>query len=257
MLILAAVALLSACGQSGQKNDNNMNYNVELQKLPKSVGLGTLDISFNEPVSLYASENDKQPFDVLSFEKQFDGVLLFKTKRLELLKPYMMTGGDSDDRAKANINSGLIRFPAVLAFRVLETADNFYRIVVNEETFETAIIKKDPKYAVLPQRDLVGLPNVPKDKPYKGYYIYETWEHLLLRAAGLYFHAEYEVYDKPDGEIINHKKGRDDHFRHANEINGDWIKVNIMDKNIKTAEGWVRWKNDKEILIEIIEFAIM
>jgi hypothetical protein len=238
-----------------------MNGVIELPKYPVSIGLGTLDISFNLPVPLYLSENDEQPFDTLSFEKQFNGVILFKTNRIGSLNPYSMSGGDSNKAASENIRRGLIRFPAVLTFRVLEADHNFYRIVVNEKTFETVVIKKNPEYAMLPKRELFG-PSIPKDKPYKGYYIYETWEHLLLRAEFVDFDIDYEVYDKPEGNVIYKNIGNQFLPYNVTEVKGDWIKVKkaVLRESyfdgIEKAEGWVKWKSGNKILVKIVEYTV-
>jgi hypothetical protein len=262
LLIFALIALLAACGQARTKNDNNVNNNVELRKSPVSVGMGTLDVSFDLPVPLYVSENDEQPFDVITFKKQRDGVIIFKTNRITSLNPYQMSGGDSDREAKENIRMGLIRFPAVLTFRVLETANDFFRVVVNEKTFETVVIKKDPDYAVLPQRVLIGFPSIPKDRDYKGYYIYETWEHLLLRAEHLSFDIDFEMYDAPEGNVTYKGTRYNSLCYQATEVKSDWVKVRkarLLEsyfEGIENAEGWVKWKNDKEILIRIVEFTV-
>jgi hypothetical protein len=259
-LILLAVTFPLSC--KGQKASDNMNNNIELHKYPASAGLGTLDVSFNLPVPLYVSENEEHPFDTLSFKRQSDGVMLFKTNIINLLKPYSMSGGNSDKEAAENIRRGLIRFPAVLSFRVLEVTDDFYRIVINEKTFATAVIKKRADYAVLPQRELFGFSNFPKDRDYKGYYIYETWEHLLLRAEHVSFDIDFGVYDAPEGNATYKGAKYNSLYYQAAEVKGDWVKLKKAPllksyfDGIENAEGWAKWKNDKDILIRIVEFTV-
>jgi hypothetical protein len=238
--------------------------NLALDTVPVGIGIGTLDISFNLPVPLYRSKSDKLPFDTLSFEKQKDGTISFQTKHLNsLLNPYKMSGGDSDERANEHSQMGLIAFPAELTFRVLEAKDTYYHIVVNEDTRITAVIRKDPDYAILPQRELFGFSNFPNDKPYKGYYIFETWEHLLLRAEFIKSYSEMgEVYDEPNGKIIF--KNLEQKFLPYNvtQVKGEWIKIKkgfgreFNFEGLKNAEGWIKWTNGKEMLIDITEYTI-
>jgi hypothetical protein len=255
----------------------NSDDNSKLQAVPVSIGLGTLDVSFNLPVPLYRSFEDAEPFDILSFEQAKDGKLLFSTKRLKsALQPYAISSGDSDTEARANINHGLIRFMPQLTFRALEENEKFYRVVVNEKSFETAVIRKDPDFALLPQRDLFGVV-IPKNS--KGFYIYETWEHLLLRADFVYFSDDFSVYDKINGNVVFHSAKYKFLPYNVVEVNGNWAKVIYgrgrefnfekiqydvieinenwaKDGSKRDAEGWVKWRDDKRILINIIEYTV-
>ena len=251
IIILIALVAAFSCNRQANK-DNNMKNNIELIKAPAAVGLGTLDISFHQPVALYRTENDETPVDMLFFKRSWSGVWHYKTKLLKSFQPYIMFGGDSNKEAKAHVRGGLIRFPPVLSFRVLEVNDDYYRVVLDESSFETVVIRKKTDYAVLPRRDLLGYPSLPKDKPYKGYYIYETWEHLLLRAENVYFNDNYTVYDAPEG-IAVFENTESDRFKII-EISGDWIKIQEKEKG--SPESWVRWKNETKILVKIIEFSI-
>jgi len=274
--ILTMICMLTSC-------QNNVNRNnVELIKAPISVGLGTLDISFNLPVPLYRTENDSIPFDTLSFEQNRNGSWSYKTRHLKSLEPYIMFYGDSDKEAQGRINGGLVPFLPQLAFRVLKENDSCYCVVVNEKSFETVIIRKNPDYDVLPQRgDCFGVDGIKYDyqkklyftetqgktkqnttrKYYKGYYVYETWEHLLKRALFVGFNDNYAVYDAPEGEKIFENTNHD--FipipYKVTEVRGNWIKVKKFNskefntKDINNAEGWVIWKNDKEMLVSITE----
>lgn len=235
---------------------------MKLVKFPVSTGLGTLDISFNRPVPLYLIEDSKEPFDTLSFEKQLNGTILFKTNYIRSLHPYRMNGGSSDKEIEGLIRRGLTGFPAELSFRVLEATDNFFRIVVNEKTFETAVIKKDCNYAVFHQRNFLRDSTLFDEKIYKGYYIFETWEHLLRRAEYVNFNIDYDVCETPNGKIIyKHKAGKFLPYTLV-DVKGDWIKVKKTQgrefnfEGIENAEGWVKWKNDKKVLVNITENTI-
>jgi hypothetical protein len=262
IIILRIIAFIAGgCGEK-RKNHNKMKNNEELIKVPVSVGLGTLDISFNLPVLLYRTENDTMPVDTLTFGNSRTGEWLYKTNRLKL-NPYQMSGGDSDEAAKENINMGLIRFPPVLSFRVLEANENYYRVVVDESNFATVVIFKNPDYAIVPQRpNVFGGVNIPKDKKYKGYYAYETWEQVLLLAEFVDFCDKYAVYDAPEGKKIFEKTNPEFLPYQVTEVRGDWMKVKKgfgregYFEGIENAEGWTKWKNDTEILVNITEYTV-
>ena len=257
-LILLLAMTASSC--NGRLNRNTTRNDVELIKVPVAVGLGTLDISFDLPVPLYRSENDEMPIDTLTFRYDKEGVWHYET-HLKSFNPYIMFSGNSYEESRENINIGLICFPSVLAFRVMEESDCCYRVVVDESSFETVVIRKNPDYAVLTNRDLFGV-NMPKDKAYKGYYIYETWEHLLLRAEFVGFHSNYAVYDTPNGKkIFENTNGKFLPYKVV-KVQGDWMKVKkgfgreFNFEGIANAEGWVRWKTDTAILVDITEYMI-
>ena len=119
ILLTLLVAIPLVC--YGQSNSTSMRNDtgLELIKAPVSVGLGTLDISFDLPVPLYRMENDITPIDTLKFVRAEDGVWHYETKNLKSFKPYKMYGGNSHDETKRNISVGLTYLPPELSFRVL------------------------------------------------------------------------------------------------------------------------------------------
>lgn len=269
VLLFVVFLIANACKKDPRGNTTadreDLNRDSIIQSLikeKKSIGTGTLDISFNNPVPLYRSENDKKPFDTLYFNYQTNGVLTYDTKYLKLyLKPYRMEGGDSDAEAINNINSGLIRFPVELKFRVLELTNNYYKIVLNESTFVTAIVYRNPSYAILSRAGLFA-PELPKNKEYEGYYVYEEWCTLLLRAEFLTLSEGAVIYDKPNGEIVFENKENEFLPYKAVEVEGDWIKITkgfgreFNFDNIENAEGWTKWNDGKTILVNIVEYTV-
>jgi hypothetical protein len=260
IFLFAAMSFIS-CGEQSKKH-HQMKNNEQLVKAPVSVGLGILDISLNLPVPLFRTENDTLSVDTLIFEYSKTGELLFKTSMLEL-NPYLMSGGDSDERSEEHINMGLIRFPPKLSFRVLEADENYYRVVADESNFTSVVIFKNPDYAIVPQRpNVFGGINMPKDKTYKGYYAYETWEQVLLLAEFVDFSGKYAVYDVPEGEKIFENTNRESLPYQVSEVRGDWMKVKKgfgregYFEGIENAEGWVKWKTETEILVNIIEYTV-
>ena len=261
--LFATMSLFLCSGQTKQRNNMTNDKSLNLVEYPVSVGLGMFEVSFNLPVPLYRTENDITPFDTLTFRQDKNGVLQYETKCLKLFKPYKIYGGDSHEEARENINMGLVRFPPELAFRVIEANDSYYRVVIDEENFETVVIRKDSDYAELPQcRSLFGI-DMPKDRIYKGYYAFETWEHLLKRAVFVDFHRiNYAVYDAPDGNKIFENTNHNFLPYNVTEVCGDWAKVKkgfgreFNFDGIENAEGWVKWKDDTKILIGITEYTV-
>jgi len=254
LILLFTVAALTSCDGQSNQNTHNLDSLSQLIKVPVSVGLGTLDISFDLPVPLYRTKNDTLPIDTLTFERDISGEWLYKTNRVPL-NPYQMSGGDSDAMAKSNIGAGLGRFPPLLSFRVVEADDRYWRVVVDESTFETVVIRKNPDYESLPHHLKILFGNMKNPC-----YAYETWEHLLMRVAFVYFEEYYAVYDAPEGEKIF--ENTNDNFLpySVTQVSGDWMKVKKGSGResrfygMKNAEGWVKWKNDTEILVKIIEY---
>ena len=248
LILITLATTFSCCGQSNN-NNNTMENSEELIKAPISVGLGTLDISFNQPVPLYRTENDDTPIDTLAFVRAEDGVWHYKTKNLKSFKPYKMFGGDSDEQAKAHISHGLTYFPPDLSFRVLEANDSYWRVVIDENSFETVVIRKRTDYDMLKNRLQIPFDN--SKKTYKGSYAYEIWEDLLKRAYFVNFNGNYAVYNAPEGKKIFEKTNSDSYK--VTEVSGDWVKIERNGRH----EGWAKWKSDTEILIDIVERVYM
>jgi hypothetical protein len=104
---------------------------------------------------------------------------------------------------------------------------------------------------------------MPKDRIYNGYYAFETWEHLLKRAEFVdFWNANYAVYDAPNGNKIFENTNHKFLPYNVTEVHGDWAKVKtgfgheFNFKGIENAEGWVKWKDDTKILIEITEYIV-
>ncbi|MCL2072467.1 MAG: hypothetical protein FWH18_00945 [Marinilabiliaceae bacterium] len=261
--LFTAMTLFSCSGQTKQSNNMKNDKSLNLVEYPVSVGLGMFEVSFNLPVPLYRTENDTTPFDTLIFRQDKNGVLHYETKYLKSFKPYKISGGDSHEAAIAHINMGLVGFPPELAFRVIEANESYYRVVIDEESFETVVIRKAPDYVELPQCSSLFGVDMPKDRVYKGYYAFETWEHLLKRAEFVDFYGvKYVVYDAPDGNKIFENTNLKFLPYNVTEVRGDWVKVKkgfgreFNFEGIENAEGWVKWKNDTKILIGITEYTV-
>ena len=248
IFLFVTAALMPCSGQGNKHNTNNtMKNDVELIKVPVSVGVGTLDLLSNPSTPLYCTENDAIPFDILTIETDAEyGVLLFKTNRLKSLNPYKMNGGTkyTHEERESEWFRELGSMEIIeLKFRVVEATDNYFRVVVDERSFETVVIRKTAADDVR--------------------FVYETWENFMLRAMFVEFIGDFAIYDQPDGKKIFEKTGEENRrefipFKVV-EVSGDWAKVIVpWDKERfvgdEIADGWVKWKNDKEILVNITDF---
>lgn len=263
ILLLVVTAWFIGGRQTHRSNDTENDKSLNLIEYPVSVGLGLLEISFDSPVPLYRTENDTEPFDTLAFRKDTGGVWHYETKHLKSWKPYGIYGGDSDETASERINTGLVRLPPELAFRVLAANSSTYCVVIDEESFATAVIRKNPGYAVWPQRGGLFGTEAPDAGNHKGYYAFETWEHLLKRAEFVDFgQTGYAVYDAPGGKKIFENTRPDFLPYTVTEVCGDWMKVKkghgreFNFNGIENAEGWVKWKDDTRILVDITEYTL-
>jgi len=128
------------------------------------------------------------------------------------------------------------------------------------------VIRKDPDYMEWLGHALgfyEALPALKMRPNIKGYYFYETWERLLLRAQFINFNGSYSVYEAPEGKKIFKKTDRKFLPYSVVQVSGDWLKVEKARggydgyfEGIQNAEGWVKWKNDTEILVKITEYTI-
>jgi hypothetical protein len=112
----------------------------------------------------------------------------------------------------------------VLVFRCIGRKDNFYSVIVNEE-------KNVVKYI----------------KPHSPYFNYETWQQHIVKAFSVDFdNSKNPLKEKP----LNSSRSlyfNKEHFYHPVEIKGEWLKV----KDDDDKQGWIRWHNEKGLLINL------
>ncbi|MEW7289323.1 hypothetical protein [Aquimarina sp. 2304DJ70-9] len=85
----------------------------------------------------------------------------------------------------------------------------------------------------------------------------QKWDEHLLNSI---FSIGVDVEDNPIRETIKGKpilsKKSNNHRISPIEIKGDWMKVKHQDFNTeKTTEGWIKWRNEKCLVVEIFYFA--
>lgn len=123
----------------------------------------------------------------------------------------------------------------LLALRLTAENKARYEVIVNEDTGLKKFVKKgDPALK------------------------FETWEEHIKKAFAVKFNREENpLREKPDGKTIDIVLPNEVTF-HPVEIRGEWLKVRSDDskKEGKDIEsGWVRWKENQKILVELFYFS--
>jgi hypothetical protein len=219
------------------------------QSPSKVLGSGLLTVNTQYPIPLYKSEKDQSPFDVLTFETRPSGEIAVISK-IDL-KPYLLTSGDTEDDAKKNIRQGLVRFTAELKFCVIDSGETFFRVITNQQTLESFIIKRDPRSAYYTTVKVLR-----EDNP--RWYIYETWDRYLRRVEYI-TKVQLTIYDVPNGRIIF--ENRKEAFMPFSvlEVKGEWIRLGkglTPEGTTDTGNrhtGWTRWRKGTVKLIDITE----
>lgn len=216
-----------------------------------TIGIGILTVNTIYPIPLFINETDSLPYDTLSFQIDSIGVTKFKTK-LDL-KPYEISEGDSYRRGENNISWGLVRFPPILKFQVLDSTDSTFKIVTNEKNNVSFVIKRNTNSIYYETYNHF----IPDKKT--SWYIFETWERYLKRVEFI-DKKDLIIYDQPNGAIIFENKEENFLPFKVIDINGDWIKLKKdkyrefnFDKT-QNYDGWTQWKKGNKILIRISEF---
>ena len=223
------------------------------------VGIGLLETNTTHPIALYSNKNDSVPFDIIRFNKRKDGTTKFITK-LEL-KPYQISEGDSYEEGEREINSGLVPIGAELKFRVIDSTQNHFKIITNEDSNQEFFIKVEPQkvyYKSLSQVYENNCSNCPGSKYNPNWNVFETWDRYLKRVEFI-TKRNLKIYDKPNGKIIFEDKHNKFLPFNVIELKGDWIKLkkgfgrefNFDDS--KNYDGWTQWKNGNKISIKIVE----
>ena len=116
--------------------------NGQEQVRPQAIGIGLLTVNTQYPIPLYKNEADELPFDTLKFKSSRSGKTLFVSA--VKLRPYLMSEGDSDKEGEEHRRMGLVRFGPELKFAVVDTGENFFRVIGNQVGLEEFVIKNIP-----------------------------------------------------------------------------------------------------------------
>ena len=216
-----------------------------LQAQEQTIGIGRLQVSLNHDIPLYDAKTglsvDTIKFSVIESGK--DEGKFVKTTSFFALKPMEFYVGDSKIEAYESINWGLVYFAPNLAFRVLQRSDNEFLVVLNEKTFETAIIKNNTTHKLY----TLGRPywNMTHNSSSSDevWFLYETWETYLKRLMYVGIEGN-KLYDNINGNEINSSEN----FWGVVvvEVKGHWAKLQDEEKRVM----WVKWTDGKKFLIE-------
>lgn len=249
-------SLYACCQQPGSALSPLTRYD--------SLGTGILQVNFTEKIPLYAHAGDKLPFDTLEIRQKKDGSYAFLTKVLKnRFAPYHLFEGDTYEAGRRHINMGLVHFSAELQFRVVETTQTYFRVVINEKEKLTCFIRIQPGdavYETLAQKDLHNsMPVNGKKTTYNPHwYLYETWGNLLQRAAIVHVKPDMPLFESPGGKRIPFPKREDscDDCFIVGAVRGDRAQLidREDDSRKKKSYGWVKFHNGQTLTVTYVEF---
>lgn len=123
----------------------------------------------------------------------------------------------------------------VLALKCVGEDKNRYEVIVNEESGLKKFVRKND-------------PNLK----------FQTWEDYILKTFAIDFNRkENPLREEPDGKVKVVDLPKEATF-YPVEIKGEWLKVRWDDSKKEGGNidsGWVKWKENQKILIELFYFA--
>lgn len=158
-------------------------------------------------------------------------------------------------KTKVNLLPYAIGFTSggrTVVFRVVDSAGDLYRIVTNEETFQTCFINID-EYRKYNHAQM-------SDAGYKFIYKYETWLEYMQWSGRFIEKKNMVIYDKPNGNVLFENKKNDFLPFAVVDMDGDWIKLEKMNtyrnrySDSVNYDGWTQWKDGEKLLIQILKF---
>jgi hypothetical protein len=228
LLLLAATTLFSCDGQAKAQ---------DMEIYPETTGVGTLGIAFFEPVSFFRNEADSTAFGKVSFRwSKWKRAWISRVKGVSTFAPLGMMDDISKTFGGEDLNPS--EYPPRCEFRVLEVDEAFYRVVVDEESFATALIPRE-------------------HDENKWLYRYDPWEKQLAQAYFIeLMFWNRKLYDAPDGNPIY--EDTELQSWKVTDISGDWIRLKQMERGYVVddgVEGWVRWRTEgtKRLSVNIID----
>jgi hypothetical protein len=122
----------------------------------------------------------------------------------------------------------------VLALKCVGEDKNRYEVMVNEETGLKKFVRKD-------------------DPTLK----FKTWEQHILKLFAVGFNREENpLREMPEGKVKTIELPKEVFF-HPVEIKGERLKVSwdVTKHGDNAGSGWIKWKADEKLLIELFYFA--
>src|SRR5664280_1408081 len=233
---------------------SNSTIAQKLEKVKPTIGIGRLQVSLNKEIPLYRNAKSALPFDTICFSVIESGAqkgeFSIHTKGSMTIKPIAYSHGDSEIEGRKNIDFGLVRFAPHLSFRVLKCFTAGYVIVINEDTYETVIIKKD-KYH---KEYFVGEPywdDSHNSSTSDGiWFLYESWEVYLKRMMYITLKKGGNLYDKINGDIMNieFSSGK------VITLKKHWARIKVfpVKGNDQSETAWVKWTDGKKLNINAV-----
>lgn len=113
---------------------------------------------------------------------------------------------------------------------------DYYKVVVNEDTKLKKFVKKE-----------------------NSFFNFITWEQYILDSFAVKFNwKKNPLRKKINGESFDIEMSRRLTF-HTEEIKGEWLKIRWYDTDDKEKKqprfGWIKWKKDNKIIVQIFEVA--
>jgi len=224
------------------------NVNAQKKEFKKAKDdfqeIGILAVSVDVPLEIYANPKDKQYLEKIVCTPFNDSHRKFEMNKS--LKPFLIYTSYGWDK-----NSQFGYYYSQLKFRVIKSTDKYFEVLVNDETKEIGYIKKEGRKVV----DFVDVQNETwyQGKKETNYFIFTTWSDFLKNVY-LIQAENNSIYDKVNGNIID--KSKRNVFK-VIDLQGDWIKV-IPPPNHNTEEksGWIKWRENGNLTIRVIEFRI-
>jgi hypothetical protein len=222
-------------------NAQNKPLEIESKNL---FGIGILEINSHNPLHVYASKDLDEIFDTITFDKIYVGdnsgsveinSSVLKTK----LKPYALYASSSTARSKKLISQGLGSYGTTLKFTVIESNAKYFKVILNETTKEIGYIKIE---------ESIKKPNN-----------YESWGQYLQRVEMIYVKNKVAIYNQPNGIKINTIDNQC--YLKVVYLKNEWIKIKpaegrVTNEKYQGKKGWIKWRNNQTIFIEIIERTI-
>ena len=235
-------------------NFSNSTFAQELKKVKPTIGIGRLQVSLNKDIPLYLNAKSSLPFDTICFSVIESGAqkgeFSIHTKGSVNIKPIAYSHGDSEIEGRINIDMGLIRFAPHLSFRVIKCISAGYIIVINEDNYETAVIKKDNYH----KEYFAGEPywdDSHNSGPSDGiWFLYESWEVYLKRMMYITLKKGENLYDKINGDIknIEYSSGK------VLTLKKHWAKIEVfpVKDNDQSETAWIKWTDGKILKINSV-----
>jgi len=172
-----------------------------------------------------------------------------------------MNAGDSDKEAEEHIRMGLVRFGPELKFSVVDTGSTYFRVISNQAQWQEFFIKKAPGAVYYSEERMLSdnnCSNCPGSEYNPCWYIFETWERYLKRVEFI-TKDSLVVYDRPGGEVLFQQTDQAFLPFSVSDVKGDWLKLKKgfgregNFENGKNYNGWIKWREGRDLLIDITE----